>query len=94
MPYRLFTAGFQPQIDFLAKSSVRRNGVFQQNRPQPAGHQRLLCGTVEQPDDPLRRKLRGYHFLAVLKMEMQATAAAGIAGCIRKRVEEEIVVVH
>jgi hypothetical protein len=44
--------------------------------------------------DSLGRELRGYHFLAVLKMEMQATAPAGIAGCIRERVEEEIVVVH
>jgi hypothetical protein len=47
-----------------------------------------------QYDDPLGGKLRGYYFLAVIKMEMQATAPTGIAGCIRKRVENEIVVVH
>jgi hypothetical protein len=40
--------GFQPQNDSSEKSSVRRQLVFQQNRPQPASRERLLFRLTAQ----------------------------------------------
>ena len=81
-------------INGLSGPGFQRTDRFAGIDPSPPVVNASRATAVKPDHDPLGRELRGYHFLAVLKMEMQATATARIAGCVRKRVEEEIVVVY